>query len=152
MPVQTATEKIRGLSGALLDEVELSQVKEIVEDKDIATIKTLCAALQLKYAPADTLPDGVSVGDPLPEAKQGLLKLTRYDLGFFYDRSPEGTVKVKGGKEGDDFDVERDREDTRERLRLRLGLPAISTMRRQMMARQSSGPVSQTVRTKRVMR
>lgn len=80
---------------------------EIERIREIAGLKT--------YAQAETLSGQLSAVQR---------QATRMDIKT-YGLVGEGTVGVKGGKEGADYSQSRDREDIRQRVRLRLGLDPV---------------------------
>lgn len=117
MAEPTTQEIIDAKPGTLLTPKEIGKVKDIIQDQTYPATKQLCDALQLKSEDAST---------PLAETDQIMLKLTRFDLDVFINEYGYGTVAAKGGREGDDYDKVRDKEEVRQTLRLRLGLPAVS--------------------------
>jgi hypothetical protein len=117
-------------SGAALSLLEIGRLMTVLQDQSFAATQSIAAALQLKGED----------GQPLPEGDQALLKQTRADLALFFDTFPDGTIRA-----GDDFDVVRDKNDVRMTVRLRCGLPAVSTI----IAAQLS-EVTTITRTRRV--
>lgn len=109
--------EIDALSGAAFTTGEVSRVRRIILDKTFAETATLLDALTLFE------PDGTT---PLAENQQSERKLMRSHLVVFYDRFPDGTTKIKGGKQGLDTDAARDKEDLRREIRIFLGLPMLS--------------------------
>lgn len=95
------TAQIDSQSTAVFDELEIERIREIAGLKTCAQAESLSAALSTVQRQA-----------------------TRMDIKT-YGLIGEGTVGVKGGKEGADYSQSRDREDIRQRVRLRLGLDAI---------------------------
>lgn len=93
--------QIDGQSTAVFDELEIERIREIAGLKTYAQAESLSAELSNVQRQA-----------------------TRMDIKT-YGLIGEGTVGVKGGKEGADYSQSRDREDIRQRLRLRLGLDAV---------------------------
>lgn len=94
-------------SGVALDDLERERVREIV-----------LIAGGSGSLPASDLNDRINA---LSAAQN---KATRADIAA-WDAVFDGTVKKKGGDSGIDFDPVRDREAIRQRVRLRLGLPAV---------------------------
>lgn len=108
MPTSTEQDAASGLP---LTNAELGRVMSIVQDLDFAKTKSLCDGLQL--LDSDLV--------PLAEEEQALLQQTRADVSVFFDQYPDGTIRA-----GEDFDLPRDKEEIRQRIRRRLGLPAVS--------------------------
>jgi hypothetical protein len=107
--------EIDALAGSMLNNSEISRVKRIILDQEFDQTKLLCANLILKN----------SEGAALPEDDQSELRQMRAYLIMFFDKTPDGTTKIKGGKRGTDFDTSRDKEEIRQEVRRMLGLPAI---------------------------
>lgn len=100
-------------SGTLLSNNEVGRLMSLIQDQSFPDTRRLADRLQL-------------TGDdstPLPEDEQALLKQTRADLNQFYNVVGDGTIQA-----GEDFSQTRDKEEIRQRVRLRLGLPAVSTV------------------------
>lgn len=83
---------------------EIDRVREIVQTEALSTVTTLCGNLSASQ-----------------------LQHTRYDLDQFFNQVGEGTVRMKGGSDGVDFDATRDRNVIRNRVRARLNLPGFSS-------------------------
>lgn len=125
-------------SGALFNFKEVGRLMTILQDQTFAETKALAdGILVLK----------TSDGETLQESDQALLMQTRADLAYFFDGLPDGTIRS-----GQDFDISRDKEEVRQRVRLRCGLPAVSTIIASQLAAASSltrrGRVSQTIPTR----
>jgi hypothetical protein len=101
------------MPGTLLTNNEVGRLMRVIQDKTFSETRALADSLQLTS-------DGST---PLAEAEQALLKQTRADLQQFFDVIGDGTIQA-----GQDFSQSRDKEEVRQALRLRLGLPAISTV------------------------
>jgi hypothetical protein len=100
-------------SGQPLTIVEIGRLMTVLQDQNFEQAKAIADNLQLKD----------QAGAALPEDDQALLKQTRADLALFFDTLPDGTIKA-----GDDYDNVRDKNDVRMTVRLRCGLPAVSTI------------------------
>jgi hypothetical protein len=100
--------------GTALTTRELGRLMRVLQDKSFAETKAL-AAEKLTLTDDD--------GAELPEDEQALRMQTRADLIQFFDVIGDGTIRA-----GEDFSQERDREDIRKDVRLRLGLPAVSSI------------------------
>lgn len=100
--------------GTPLNTAELARLMRVIQDKTFDETKALAAAKL-------TLKD--DEGAELPGDEQALRMQTRADLIQFFDVIGDGTIRA-----GDDFSQERDREDIRKDIRLRLGLPAFSSV------------------------
>jgi hypothetical protein len=103
-----------GQPGTALTNAEVARLMRVIQDKSFAETKAL-AAEKLTLNDED--------GAALPDDEQALRKQTRADLKVYFDVIGDGTIRA-----GDDFSQERDREDIRKDIRLRLGLPAFSTI------------------------
>lgn len=101
--------------GTLLTNAEVGRLMRVIQDKTFSQTRSLADALQLF--------DTADPPSPLPEDEQALLKQTRADLTQFFDVIGDGTIQA-----GDDFSQTRDKEEVRQAVRLRLGLPAVSTV------------------------
>ncbi len=119
--------EIDALAGSLLNNSEVSRVKMIILDQSFDQTRTLCDALQIK----------TTQGAALPEVDQSELKQLRAYLKMFFDKTPDGTTKVKGGKRGTDFDTTRDKEEIRQDVRRMLTLQPIAEDVLQLAARQT---------------
>lgn len=111
--------EIDALSGAAFTTGEISRVRRIILDKTFPETSALLEGLTL-YDDAEPTP--AALADNL----QAERKLMRSHLIVFFDRFPDGSLKIKGGKRGLDADDSRDREELRREVRLMLGLPMIS--------------------------
>lgn len=100
--------------GTEFTNAELGRLMSLIQDKDFDETKALVAAKL-------TLKD--DDGAALASDEQALRKQTRADLSQFFDVIGDGTIQA-----GQDFSQTRDKEEIRQRVRLRLGLPAISTV------------------------
>jgi hypothetical protein len=100
--------------GTALTNAEVARLMRVIQDKTFAETKALATA-KLTLTDDD--------GNPLEEDEQALRKQTRADLIQYFDVIGDGTIRA-----GEDFSQERDREDIRKDIRLRLGLPAVSTV------------------------
>jgi hypothetical protein len=100
--------------GTLLTNAEVGRLMRVIQDQTFPQTRALADALQLKEDDGST---------PLAESEQALLKQTRADLSQFFDVRGDGTIQA-----GDDFSQTRDKEEVRQAVRLRLGLPAVSTV------------------------
>lgn len=98
--------EIQALSAAPLTNLELAMLQETVFDQTLAQVTALAGALS-------------------PEQWQ----MCRYYLKVWYDRFVDGTVKVKGGKQGVDYDNLRDKLEMSQLIRSLLGLPFVSDER-----------------------
>lgn len=87
----------------------------LIQDRTFPQTRALADALQLK--------DAADPPAPLPDDEQALLKQTRADLSQFFDVVGDGTIQA-----GEDFSQVRDKEEIRQRVRRRLGLPGVSTV------------------------
>lgn len=112
--------QINQLSGAEFTTSEISEVKRIVIDKTFSEIKSLLELLTI-YEPGDS-----DTPVPIDEAEQSERKLMRSYIITYFDKFLDGTVKVKGGKRGTDFDNTRDKSDLRKEVRRMLGLPSMT--------------------------
>lgn len=88
-----------------LSDAQIEMVREIVDDLSFTTVSTFVADLN---------------------AAQKLALLADVDL---WERVKSDHLIISGSKEGLDINAERDREAIRRRVRLRLGLSAISSAR-----------------------
>lgn len=100
-------------SGAAFTPQEIGRVMKIIQDKSYPDTKGLCDALTLFDADGET---------PLADEAQALRQQTRAEMIVFFDQYGDGTIKA-----GEDYDQSRDKEEIRQSIRLRFGLPAIST-------------------------
>lgn len=115
------------LSGALLNNAEVSRVKKIILDQSFEQTRVLSNALQLTELQTITVGgEQVDVQVPIDDEEQSELKQMRAFLIMFYDKTPDGTTKVKGGKRGTDFDTTRDKEEIRQEVRRMLTLPPVA--------------------------
>jgi hypothetical protein len=132
--------EIDDLSGAAFTTGEITRVRRIILDKTFAETKSLLDGLTLFES------DGTP---PLAEIEQSERKLMRSHLIVFYDRFPDGTTKLKGGRQGLDTDAERDKEGLRREIRLFLHLPMLSpevVEATEFKPKQSQTAISTTVR------
>ena len=140
--------EIDALSGAEFTTGEISRVKRICIDQDYATIAILLdRILTLRAEPVSP----ATVGVPLDDDDQSERKVMRSHLLVWYNEFLDGTIAVKGGKRGTDFDNVRDKEDLRREVRRMLGLPLVSPEVLALEDRLRFGPkrVSQSVDIKR---
>lgn len=89
----------------------------------------------------------------LPEIDQSERKLLRSYILVYFDKFLDGTVKVKGGKRGTDFDNTRDKSDTRKEVRRMLGLPSMTDEEieeYELLHGLSSNDVSSSISVQRV--
>ena len=108
--------EIAAMSGSVFTEMEVELVRDIVLDQTYDAVKALMDLLTL-------FDDGTLT--PKIDSLQARRKLLRAWLNVFYDIFLDGTVAVKGGKEGDDYDNLRDKNELRGRVRRMLGLPEL---------------------------
>lgn len=111
-------------SGARFNFKEVGRLMTVLQDQSFVETKALA--------------DGILVlktteGEELPDLDQALLMQTRADLDYFFNTLPDGTIKS-----GEDFDISRDKEEVRQRVRLRCGLPAVSTIIAAQLSEASS--------------
>lgn len=107
---------IAAQSGSVFSEMEIELVRDIVLDQTYDAVRSLMDELTL-------FDDGTLT--PKIDSLQARRKLLRAWLSVFYDIFLDGTVAVKGGKEGDDYDNMRDKNELRGRVRRALGLPEL---------------------------
>lgn len=102
-------------SGAAFSNAELGRLMRVIQDKTFQETRALAAERLTLFED-----DGVT---ELAEAEQALRKQTRADLIQFFDVVGDGTISA-----GQDFSQVRDKEEIRQAVRLRLGLPAVSSI------------------------
>ncbi|MBS3914455.1 MAG: hypothetical protein KG003_08145 [Bacteroidetes bacterium] len=110
--------QIEALSGGEFTTQELTYIRRIVIDKSFSEIKNLVPLL--------TLFDDQDPPVVLPDEEQSERKLMRSHVKVYFDKFLDGTVKVKGGKRGSDFDNTRDKMDLRREVRRMLQLPSLT--------------------------
>jgi hypothetical protein len=102
-------------SGAVFSNAELGRLMRVIQDKTFQETRALAVERLTLFED-----DGAT---PLAEAEQALRKQTRADLLQFFDVVGDGTIQA-----GQDFSQVRDKEEIRQAVRLRLGLPAVSSI------------------------
>lgn len=100
--------------GTPLTNAELARLMRVIQDKTFAETKAL-AEEKLTLKGED--------GEALPADEQALRMQTRADLIQFFDVIGDGTIQA-----GQDFSQVRDKEEIRQAVRLRLELPAVSSV------------------------
>lgn len=108
---------INQLSGVVFSTSEISLVRSIIVDQTFEQTLSLVTALTLFESNGST---------PLADNLQSERKLLRSHLSVYFDKFLDGTVKVKGGKRGTDFDNTRDKSATRRNVRRMLNLPSLT--------------------------
>lgn len=107
-------------TGSPLNNRQLGRLMSLIQDQSFAETKRL-AAEKLTLKDDD--------GAELPEDEQALRQQTKADLIQFFDVIGDGTIQA-----GQDFSQARDKEEIRQRVRLRLELPAVSSIVAQQQA------------------
>lgn len=109
--------EIDQLSGAEFSPSEISKVKRIIVDKNYSETESLLGLLTIYES---------GTQNPVDDEEQAERKLMRSYIKVYFDKFLDGTVKVKGGKRGTDFDNVRDKSDLRKEVRRMLGLPSMT--------------------------
>ncbi len=109
--------KIDELSGAEFSTSEISEVRRIIVDKTFTETRLLLDTLTIFES---------DIQDPVEESNQSERKLMRSHIIIYFDKFLDGSIKVKGGKRGTDFDNTRDKSELRKEVRRMLGLPSMT--------------------------
>lgn len=105
------------LSGTEFTTSEISKVRRIIVDKSFSETQYLLKTLTIFQSETQ---------DPVTENEQAERKLMRSYIIIYFDKFLDGTVKVKGGKRGTDFDNTRDKSSLRKEVRRMLGLSSMT--------------------------